>query len=121
MNANATATSVVGDFSGKKLEYGDGSVVFSKGVGDYRFTLYRQAKFVRQFKVTRTVGSRFVQMYIGTQTDGPEPAHRLGHRLLPSIRTGRPWLPAVPRIVRIMPTLPARDPSCTRHAWTKSA
>lgn len=78
MNANATATTVRGDFSGAKLTYGAVNVVFSRADGEYRMTLYRQPpgaeqQFVRQFKVLRTVGSRFTQMYIGTQTLGPEP------------------------------------------------
>ncbi len=72
MNRNATATTVVGNFSGGRLDYAGASVVFSKGFGEYTMTLYRDDEFVRQWKVTRTVGSRFVQMYIGVQSKGPE-------------------------------------------------
>lgn len=73
MNRNATAGTVVGDFSGRKLAYGDGHVVFSKGGGELTMTIYKADKFVRQMRVTRTVGSRFVQMYIGVQSEGAEP------------------------------------------------
>jgi hypothetical protein len=72
MNRNATAATVVGDFSGRSLTYGDARVVFSKGGGELTMTIFRGDKFVRQLRVTRTVGSRFVQMYIGVQSEGPE-------------------------------------------------
>jgi hypothetical protein len=73
MNRNASAGAIVGNFEGAKLEYGGGRVVFSKAGGEYLMTLYRRDKPVRELKVTRVIGSRFVQMYIGVQTQGPEP------------------------------------------------
>jgi hypothetical protein len=73
MNRNVNADTVVGDFSGRRLEYGGGAVVFAKGLGELTMTIYDGGKFVRQHRVTRVVGSRFVQMYVGVQTQGPEP------------------------------------------------
>ncbi len=74
MNRPATASTVVGEFSGVRLEYADESVVFAKGGGELTMTLYKDAKFVRQFRITKTVGSRYVQTYIGVQSRGPEAA-----------------------------------------------
>lgn len=73
MNRNATAAEVVGNFSGATLDYGNGRALFSKQRGEFTMTLYHRDKALRQFKVTRTIGSRFVQMYIGIQSEGPEP------------------------------------------------
>lgn len=73
MNRNASAATVVGDFGDARLDYGNATAVFSKDAGEYRMRLYHHDKLVRSFKVTRTVGSRFVQMYVGIQTEGPEP------------------------------------------------
>ena len=74
MNADATPGSVVGDFSKRRLAYGDGEVEFDRRDGHYTMALLRQGKLVRRFRVTRTVGSRLIQMYMGVQTEGPEPA-----------------------------------------------
>ncbi len=74
MNADATPGSVVGDFSGRRLAYGDGEVEFDRRDGHYTMTLLRRGELVRRFRVTRTVGSRLIQMYMGVQTEGPEPA-----------------------------------------------
>ncbi len=74
MNRNASAGSVVGDFADARIDYGGGHATFSKGQGEYLMTIFDGAEAVRRFKVTRVVGSRFIQMYIGVETDGPEPA-----------------------------------------------
>ncbi len=74
MNRNATAATVVGDFSERRLAYGDESALFFKDRGDFGMTVYRRGSPVRQFKVTRAVGSRFIQYYVGVQIEGPEPA-----------------------------------------------
>ena len=83
MNAAAGPETVKGDFSGIELAY-DG---FSDGpnrsvpAGRARFTHEGDAFLVettsgavrRRYRVTRTVGSRTVQMYVGRQVEGPEP------------------------------------------------
>jgi hypothetical protein len=72
MNKDAGEQTVVGDFSGKRVAYEDGFIVFAREKGAYTMTLERGGKMVRRFRVTRTVGSRFMQFYVGVQTLGPE-------------------------------------------------
>jgi hypothetical protein len=74
MNRNANGASVVGDFLGVSVEYADGKAVFERGGGEYLMSLFKGNRRVRRYKVTRTIGSRFVQMYAGVQLEGPEPA-----------------------------------------------
>lgn len=73
MNASPLATSVVGNFGDERLAYDDGHVVFTKQDGEFVMRIFRKDKFVRALKVTRTVGSRLTQMYIGVQSEGAEP------------------------------------------------
>jgi hypothetical protein len=77
MNQNPTDESVKGDFSGVKLRYGRGHVVFHREGKDFVMSIYEGDRLVRRHLVTRTVGSLYVQYYIGRQTKGPEPR---GHR-----------------------------------------
>ncbi len=81
MNRNAHANSMRGDFSGVSLDYGQARVVFEQRTGDYVMSVLRNDELVRRFKVTRVVGSRFVQMYIGVQTVGPEPKDDVVYRI----------------------------------------
>ena len=71
MNLDASPETVLGDFSGLELEYAGGAVRFEQTVSGYGMTLKRGGE-TRSYRVTRTVGSRFTQMYIGVQTLGPE-------------------------------------------------
>ena len=73
MNQNPTEETVLGDFSNQRLEYAGGSILFSTKGGDYFMTLERGGAALRRYRVTRTVGSKFIQFYIGVQTEGPEP------------------------------------------------
>lgn len=73
MNLNPSDTSVLGDFSGRKVEYGTGQVVFETKDNQFLMSLFENGECKRQYRVTRTVGSRIEQMYIGVQTKGPEP------------------------------------------------
>ncbi|MCA8923170.1 MAG: ammonia-forming cytochrome c nitrite reductase subunit c552 [Planctomycetes bacterium] len=72
MNAEPSPESVQGDFSGRQLTYGDYSATFDRSPEGYRMTLEREGRARRRWRVTRTVGSRFTQMYIGLQIEGPE-------------------------------------------------
>ena len=72
MNQDASPQSVKGDFSGVSISYRGGTARFDSGPDGYWMTLERGA-VRRKFHVTRTVGSKFNQMYIGLQTEGPEP------------------------------------------------
>ncbi len=73
MNANVSETTVVGDFSGTAIEYAGGKTVFSNEDGQFIMAINYPGHPARRYRVTRTVGSRVFQMYIGVQTDGPEP------------------------------------------------
>jgi hypothetical protein len=97
MNQNPGQDSVQGRFDGAALELTNGTVSFTTEGDIYRMTVTRQGKLLRRYRVTRTVGSRYIQFYIGVQTEGPEPP---GHdvyaeHLLPFAwwRTLGRWLP----------------------------
>jgi predicted CXXCH cytochrome family protein len=81
MNLNATDETVLGDFAAKAIEYGDGRVVFDQRDGQFLMSFYENDQLSRQYRVTRTVGSRFTQMYIGLQTVGPEPENDQVYRI----------------------------------------
>ena len=73
MNLNPSDATVTGDFSGEHLRYGDGEIAFEKEDDEFFMSLFSENTLSRRYRVTRTVGSRFTQMYIGLQTFGPEP------------------------------------------------
>jgi predicted CXXCH cytochrome family protein len=81
MNLNATDETVLGDFAETEIKYGDGRIVFHKQGDDFLMSLYKEDTLSRQYRVTRTVGSRFTQMYIGLQTVGPEPEDHQVYRI----------------------------------------
>ena len=70
MNLDVKAETVLGDFSGVELEYGDGKAIFETKNGEFFMTLFQGEVAVRRYRVTRTVGSRFIQMYIGVLVMG---------------------------------------------------
>ncbi len=86
MNAEATDETVRGDFSGAAtLAYLGGSARFHTEGKERRMTLERD-NVKRAYKVTRTLGSRFFQYYIGHLIEGPEPEDhpaRKNEQLLP--------------------------------------
>jgi len=100
MNQNASGGSILGDFSGKEIYYGGNRVVFGRDGGDYTVTVFEDGRVFRRFKVTRTVGSRFIQFYIGLQTKGPEPPEAPCYRVESKIFFAyslklKRWLPAL--------------------------
>jgi hypothetical protein len=97
MNQLPGKDTVQGDFADAVLELTGGKVHFSTEGDSYRMTVIRDSQRQRGYRVTRTVGTRYIQFYIGVQTQGPEPA---GHdvyteHLLPFAwwRTLGRWLP----------------------------
>ena len=72
MNANASVDTVLGDFSGVRLPYANGHVEFSHDE-QFTMTFFRDGQRERRFKITRTIGSKYIQEYVGVQTEGPEP------------------------------------------------
>jgi hypothetical protein len=61
---------VRGDFSGARHRYAGGEVRFEPGPA---MSFWKDGRPVRRFRVTRTIGSRYLQEYVGVETDGPEP------------------------------------------------
>lgn len=83
MNQNASEAAVVGRFDGSFVDYGGTRTTFERRGGDFVMShaliLPGEAPvLLRRDKITRTVGSRFQQAYVGVQIEGPEPQ---GHPL----------------------------------------
>src|SRR5262245_24393958 len=100
MNQNPDDVSVKGDFSGVELRYGRGRVVFHRAGPSFLMSLYEGERLLRRHVVTRTVGSVYVQYYIGTQVEGPEPRRHPTYRTESKLPFGysialKRWLPEV--------------------------
>lgn len=97
MNQLPDAHSVQGDFAGAVLRLPDAAVRFCTTEGDYLVDVERGGRPLRRYQVSRTVGSRTMQFYIGRQVEGPEPReHALyGEHMLPFAYSfqSRRWLP----------------------------
>lgn len=77
MNQLPTKAAVKGDFANHVWKVRPGyAVTFSTEDGSYFMTVNRPAEPRTRYKVTRTVGSRFMQFYIGVQTEGPNPGDK---------------------------------------------
>jgi predicted CXXCH cytochrome family protein len=97
MNQLPGPASVLGDFTGPPLQLPGAAVRFTCAGGVYRMAVERGGRTVRSYDVTRTVGTRFMQFYIGVQREGPEPpGHAVySEHMLPFawwVSLGR-WLP----------------------------
>ncbi len=78
MNANVGPETVLGDFDDRSVDYAGGRAEFTTEDGSYFMTLTSPDGSARRYRVTRTVGSRVTQMYVGMLVEGPDP---LSHRL----------------------------------------
>jgi hypothetical protein len=65
---------VRGDFDGARHSYAGGEVRFDSGRDGPTMSFWRSGALVRRFRVTRTIGWRYLQEYVGVQSEGPEPA-----------------------------------------------
>lgn len=63
---------LLGDFSGVRLEYAGGAAVFRQEGSGPLVSFERGGAEVRRFRVTRTIGWRYLQEYVGIQVRGPE-------------------------------------------------
>ena len=73
MNAIATRETVHGDFSERaNMTYLGGTFSFYHKDDQYFMELVR-GEIRRTYSVERTIGSRFLQYYVGKQIEGPEP------------------------------------------------
>ena len=98
MNALASEETVKGDFDDITMQYRGGTVRFTRDQSQYRMELKRRDT-VRKYVVNQTIGSRHLQFYVGTLTDGPEPsghpAYLTNHVLPLGYELGRGrWMPA---------------------------
>jgi hypothetical protein len=65
---------VRGDFADARRAYAGGEVRFEGGRDRPSMSFWRRGALVRRFRVTRTIGWRYLQEYVGVQSEGPEPA-----------------------------------------------
>jgi hypothetical protein len=71
MNQLATAASVRGAFDGATLAYAGGRARFAWLDGAPSMELVDRGGVRRRYRVTRTIGVRHLQEYVGVQVDGP--------------------------------------------------
>ncbi len=77
MNAVANEKSVKGDFSGQaSIEFWGGHAEFYQANGQNRMRLEKD-RVERVYAISRTIGSRFFQYYVGRQVVGPEPEQHM--------------------------------------------
>ncbi len=113
MNASAGPQTVKGDFDDKQVRYLGGKADFVRQGENYRMRLAR-GRLKRTYAVTRTIGSRFFQYYVGRQIEGPETAAGPPEPVEEVLPFGywlgrRQWVPVV-HIDEEMPDGQRRDP-----------
>ena len=75
MNQLPSPASVMGDFNDALLTLPTGEIRFTTDEdGEYWMTVRKNGDTYRRYQVTRTVGSKYMQFYIGKQIEGPEAA-----------------------------------------------
>ncbi|MEO1529244.1 MAG: ammonia-forming cytochrome c nitrite reductase subunit c552, partial [Planctomycetota bacterium] len=72
MNQQPSQTSVLSDFEGTELHLPDATAHFTTEGDRYLMTITKAGETFRRYVVTRTVGSRYMQYFIGKQLEGPE-------------------------------------------------
>ncbi len=99
MNRRAADPGAVwGDFADATLAYGGGTATFTREDGVPVMALAPAGGPARRFRVTRTIGARYLQEYVGVQVQGPEPGDHALYRTeirLPfgSWRRAGGWVP----------------------------
>jgi predicted CXXCH cytochrome family protein len=100
MNAKATPDHVKGDFREQvRFPYLGGQGRFWRQ-GDQSWMAAERGKVRRAFRITRTIGSRYFEYYVGVQTVGPEPAGDPRYQVEHVLPFGywlakRQWVPTV--------------------------
>jgi hypothetical protein len=125
---------VIGDFSGAHLDYAGGTATFARDGSAYVMDLAPPRGPRRRFEITRTIGSRYLQEYVGIERRGPEPPGDPVYATeirLPFgwwIRAGG-WMPrsyfdswyggeyAADGSIAVDPYAPDHEPWATRCAW----
>ncbi len=67
------AGAVQGDFANARVAYAGGIATFDQRGDQYSMGFERDGKLYRRYRITRTIGSRYMQEYVGVQEVGPEP------------------------------------------------
>lgn len=70
MNAEANETTILGRFDGETLELHGGKITVLQRDGEY-FIQLRKDQLFREFRITKTIGSRQQQFYLGVLHKGP--------------------------------------------------
>jgi Cytochrome c552 len=117
---------VIGDFGGATLRYGGGAATFTRDARGDAMVLARGGR-TRRFHVTRTIGSRYLQEYVGVEEGAPgadEIRLPFGWWRRPGRWLPRPffdsWYPAEYRAdggIATDPFVPDTQPWATRCAW----
>lgn len=100
MNAEATDETVLGHFNdGPPMAYLGGTARFYQEAGQ-RFMKLERGDVRRTYRVTRTIGSRFTQYYVGLLEDGPEPGDHKSRSVEQVLPLGwwidrEEWIPVV--------------------------
>ncbi|HVK75136.1 MAG TPA: ammonia-forming cytochrome c nitrite reductase subunit c552 [Kofleriaceae bacterium] len=68
---------VIGDFDGARLAYAGGEARFEREGGVPVMILRAPDGAARRYRVTRTIGTRYLQEYVGTPLDGDAPGVEL--------------------------------------------
>ena len=121
MNQRVGADAVVGNFADARVAYAGGEARFSHGADGYAMTTAKGARVTR-YRVTRTIGLRGLQEYVGIE-DGHTEEVRLPFGWWP--RLGR-WVPQVyfdPWLgeeEKFDAYAPVREPWAERCPWCHS-
>lgn len=66
---NSLGDALVGDFSGVEIDYAGGRARFFTEGGDHYMEFGKAGAPMRRFVITRTIGSRYLQEYVGREVD----------------------------------------------------
>ncbi len=72
MNQRAGEGRILGDFSGATVEYAGGRARFDRDGGGPVMSLERNGAAARRFSITRTIGTRYLQEYVGVEMGVPD-------------------------------------------------
>ena len=118
MNAQADATAVIGDFRGVTLAYAGGEVTFGAGP---TMTVAKNGRTIR-YRVTRTIGKRALQEYVGVEEGGDGTEVRLPFAWWPALGGWYPQPYFDPWLAEeaFDAYAPVRDPWAERCPWCHS-
>ncbi len=122
MNQRASdARAVLGDFTNAVVSYAGGTATFSRQGADYVMTLARAATATR-YRVTRTIGRRALQEYVGIEEPGGTMEVRLPFGWWPRLGGwfAQPYFDPWIAEDRFDPFAPIRESWAARCPWCHS-